>query len=160
MFSAQIVSFGISLLLPAVGISLYMWKIEENAAEMKDSEQNLSIQEIQPKFSWDKARKLLWNHFIVSYSNRTVLIWSIWWALTTAGYIQIISYVQLLWQQIDPNQENFYNGGVEAALTLFGALSASLVRCLILLTLIRNFKNKFYLIFLGWSHLSRFIPKI
>lgn len=115
-------------MLPAVGVSLYMWKIEDSNVEAKDGrEVELHTKDIKPKFSWDRASKLLWSHFIVSYSNRTVLIYSIWWALSTAGYLQIISYVQLLWQQIDPNQENFYNGGVEASLTLFGALSASLV---------------------------------
>lgn len=39
------------------------------------------------------------------------------------GFLQIQSYVQLLWQDIDPKQEYFYNGGVEAALTLLGAIS-------------------------------------
>lgn len=39
---------------------------------------------------------------------------------------KVINYVQLLWQEIDPLQENFYNGAVEALLTLFGALSATL----------------------------------
>ena len=113
-------------MLPAVGVSLYMWKIDD--VESKNGmEVEVQSKDIKPKFSWDRASKLLWNHFIVSYSNRTVLIYSIWWALSTAGYLQIISYVQLLWQQIDPDQENFYNGGVEASLTLFGALSASLV---------------------------------
>jgi len=130
LFTAQIISFGVSLMLPAVGVSLYMWKINENDVESKDGRE-IELQDqtndIKPQFSWDRASKLLWDHFIVSYSNRTVLIYSIWWALSTAGYLQIISYVQLLWQQIDPDQENFYNGGVEASLTLFGALSASLV---------------------------------
>ena len=130
-FTAQIISFGVSIMLPAVGVSLYMWKIEDSDVESKDGREvqiQDQLKDIKPKFSWDRASKLLWNHFIVSYTNRTVLIYSIWWALSTAGYLQIISYVQLLWQQIDPDQENFYNGGVEASLTLFGALSASLVR--------------------------------
>ena len=39
------------------------------------------------------------------------------------GFLQIQSYVQILWQFIDPTQKNFYNGAVEAALTLFGAIS-------------------------------------
>lgn len=39
------------------------------------------------------------------------------------GFLQIQSYVQILWQAIDSNQENFFNGGVEAGLTLFGAIS-------------------------------------
>jgi Reduced folate carrier len=29
-----------------------------------------------------------------------------------------------LWQQIDPDAENLYNGAIEGALTLFGALGA------------------------------------
>lgn len=36
----------------------------------------------------------------------------------------ILTYVQFLWQQIDPDKLGFYNGAVEAALTLCGALSA------------------------------------
>ena len=78
---------------------------------------------IKPKFSWTRARKLLWLHFLQAYSNKTVLVWSVWWSLAMGGFLQIQSYVQLLWQDIDPDQENFYNGAVEAALTLFGAIS-------------------------------------
>lgn len=83
----------------------------------------ISLTNEKPKFSWLRARTLLWQHFIQAYSDTTVLTWSIWWALAMGGFLQIQSYVQLLWQEIDPNQENFYNGAVEAALTLLGAIS-------------------------------------
>lgn len=86
----------------------------------------LKNNEQKPKFSLKRATKLIWQHFRDSYSNKTVLIWSIWWSLCQAGFFLVINYVQLLWQEIDPNQESFYNGGVEALLTLFGALSATL----------------------------------
>lgn len=42
------------------------------------------------------------------------------------GFLQIQSYVQILWKAIDPALEDnstSFNGGVEAALTLFGAIS-------------------------------------
>lgn len=39
------------------------------------------------------------------------------------GFLQIQSYVQILWQEIDENQENYFNGAVEATVTLFGAIS-------------------------------------
>lgn len=42
------------------------------------------------------------------------------------GIVLANSYAQLLWQQIDPNLENFYNGAVEAILTFVGTLSAFL----------------------------------
>lgn len=34
------------------------------------------------------------------------------------------TYIQFLWQQINPDHENIYNGAVEALLTLLGALGA------------------------------------
>lgn len=66
---------------------------------------------------------MLWDHFVQAYSDKTILIWSIFWALAMGGFLQIQSYVQLLWLDIDPSRDNLYNGAVEAALTLFGAIS-------------------------------------
>lgn len=43
-----------------------------------------------------------------------------------AGFLMVQIYVQLLWQQIDTKGEYLFNAGVEAALTLFGALAALL----------------------------------
>lgn len=37
---------------------------------------------------------------------------------------KVDSYVQFMWQDIESNQDNLYNGAAIAALTLFGALSA------------------------------------
>lgn len=61
---------------------------------------------------------------MTAYSNREVLYWSIWWALATAGFIQAQSYAQVLWQEIDPDKENFYNGGVEAVHTFLATIVA------------------------------------
>uniref|UniRef100_A0A182MKJ0 Reduced folate carrier n=1 Tax=Anopheles culicifacies TaxID=139723 RepID=A0A182MKJ0_9DIPT len=65
---------------------------------------------------------LLWTHFRISFTNRNVLQWSIWYALAMAGYIQILAYVQALWSSIDETQPALWNGAVEAALTLLGAI--------------------------------------
>ncbi|XP_058130692.1 thiamine transporter 2-like [Anopheles coustani] len=69
-----------------------------------------------------EAFVLLWSHFRTSYTNRSVLQWSIWYALAMAGYIQILAYVQALWSSIDETQPAVWNGAVEAALTLLGAI--------------------------------------
>lgn len=117
-------------MLPSVAVSLYMWRVDDDEnnknAEMTIDE-NVQNAENKVQFSWERASKLLWNHFKTSYSNRTILVFSIFWALSTAGYILIISYVQVLWKEINSDQENLYNGAVEALLTFSGALSASLV---------------------------------
>jgi solute carrier family 19 (thiamine transporter), member 2/3 len=117
LFVAQGVSLIVSLFLPAVGVSLYMWTTESD-----DTESNKSDTKREPHFSWKRASKLLWEHFITSYSNRTVVVWSIWWILSTAGYLMIINYVQLLWLEIQP--DNGFNGAVEALVTLCGAVAA------------------------------------
>ncbi|KAJ7995180.1 hypothetical protein DPEC_G00241880 [Dallia pectoralis] len=69
--------------------------------------------------------KHLWRDFLECYSTKTLLYWSVWWALATCGYNQTVNYIQVLWQHVEPSQ-NFtvYNGGVEAVSNLFGAATA------------------------------------
>jgi solute carrier family 19 (thiamine transporter), member 2/3 len=69
---------------------------------------------------------LLWQHFLGSYSNPKIVQWSFWWALAMAGFLMVQIYVQLLWQDIDKDREFLFNAGVEAVLTLLGAISAFL----------------------------------
>ncbi|XP_036890866.1 thiamine transporter 1 [Sturnira hondurensis] len=68
--------------------------------------------------------KVLWSDFLVCYSSRPLLCWSVWWALSTCGYFQVINYTQGLWEQAMPSrQAAVYNGGVEAVSTLLGAVA-------------------------------------
>ncbi|XP_051252856.1 solute carrier family 19 member 3b [Dicentrarchus labrax] len=71
------------------------------------------------------AGHLLWQSFKESYSSRHLIYWSLWWALATAGYVQIFNYIQLMWDHIEPSAtSSVYNGGVEAACSLVGAAAA------------------------------------
>ncbi|XP_026014184.1 thiamine transporter 1 [Astatotilapia calliptera] len=75
--------------------------------------------------------RMLFDDFVQCYRCRTLLAWSLWWALATCGYFQIINYSQPLWEHILPSKENIiYNGYVETLSTLLGALAALLVGCL------------------------------
>uniref|UniRef100_A0A3P9BUV7 Solute carrier family 19 member 3b n=1 Tax=Maylandia zebra TaxID=106582 RepID=A0A3P9BUV7_9CICH len=48
-----------------------------------------------------------------------LIYWSLWWALATAGYVQVFNYIQLMWDHIEPSAtSSIYNGGVEAAFCL------------------------------------------
>ncbi|KAM9316443.1 thiamine transporter 2 [Gastrophryne carolinensis] len=59
------------------------------------------------------------------YSSPQLIYWSLWWALATAGYNQVVNYVQVLWEHVEPAQNStIYNGGVEAVATFLGALSS------------------------------------
>ena len=134
---AQGLSLIVSILLPSVGVSLYFYakanntkpevnleidKLEFQQPISNDSNRNSQI--LKPKLSCSRAATLLWQHFLEAYSNPIILQWSIWWALSMGGFLQVQSYVQLLWSEIDPNQKNVFNGGVEAALTFLGVWSA------------------------------------
>uniref|UniRef100_A0A8C3W5Z1 Thiamine transporter 2 n=1 Tax=Catagonus wagneri TaxID=51154 RepID=A0A8C3W5Z1_9CETA len=59
------------------------------------------------------------------YSSKRLFYWSLWWALSTAGYNQILNYVQVLWDYKAPSQSSeIYNGAVEAIATFGGAMAA------------------------------------
>jgi len=126
-------------LLPSVGISLYFYAVPTENAHSEASNSTYQTDEstvidtsktdainAKPKFAGVRAFRLLWLHFINSYSNFTIVLWSIWWALAMAGFLMVQIYVQLLWQEIDADREFLLNAGVEALLTLFGALFAFL----------------------------------
>ncbi|XP_035426137.1 reduced folate transporter isoform X2 [Cygnus atratus] len=53
-------------------------------------------------------------------------LWSCWWVFNSAGYYLVMYYVQILWNEIYPARDNrrVYNGGVDAASTLLGAIAS------------------------------------
>lgn len=74
-----------------------------------------------------RAFPLLWSQFCRAYSNADVLIWSLWYAVGMCGYLQAISYIQVLWTAIDSRPDQMiWNGAVEAVNTLLGAAVALL----------------------------------
>lgn len=138
--AAQATSFIFAVLLPSVGTSLYFFSttpqepIQHSSSNDDISKISMDMNSIEhlantqkPRFSGRKAMNLMYKHFNQSYSNvQSVTLPSIWWALGMCGFLQVQSYVQFLWIEINNNEENLYNGAVEAVLTLFGALSALL----------------------------------
>uniref|UniRef100_A0A8C4U1G0 Solute carrier family 19 member 2 n=1 Tax=Falco tinnunculus TaxID=100819 RepID=A0A8C4U1G0_FALTI len=75
-----------------------------------------------------KVLKDLWQDFLQCYSSQTMFCWSVWWALSTCGYFQVINYAQGLWEMVLPSHSTeIYNGAVEAASTLLGAVAVFVV---------------------------------
>ncbi|XP_005395499.1 PREDICTED: thiamine transporter 2 [Chinchilla lanigera] len=59
------------------------------------------------------------------YSSKRLFYWSLWWAFSTAGFNQVLNYIQILWDYKAPSQDSsIYNGAVEAIATFGGALAA------------------------------------
>ncbi|XP_074009694.1 thiamine transporter 2-like [Numenius arquata] len=59
------------------------------------------------------------------YSSRKLLYWSLWWALATAGFNQVLNYIQVLWDFKAPSHSSaVYNGAVEAIATFLGSATS------------------------------------
>uniref|UniRef100_F7CHV8 Solute carrier family 19 member 3 n=1 Tax=Xenopus tropicalis TaxID=8364 RepID=F7CHV8_XENTR len=63
----------------------------------------------------NKCLQVLWRlgkEMKECYSSMKILYWSLWWAFATAGFTQVINYIQLLWEHVEPSQKfSIYNGG-------------------------------------------------
>ncbi|XP_052131763.1 thiamine transporter 1 isoform X3 [Frankliniella occidentalis] len=65
----------------------------------------------------------IWSDFLHAYSNMYIVKWSIWWALTNCGYLQVTAYIQNLWQDtVELTKEPLYNGAASATYTILRGL--------------------------------------
>jgi len=66
----------------------------------------------------------MWVIYSVTLQSRCTLIkWSAWWALSTCGYLMVATYSQLLWQTAVKPGDRIYNGAVDFAYAIVGAIS-------------------------------------
>ncbi|EFA03674.1 Folate transporter 1-like Protein [Tribolium castaneum] len=110
-FSSMLAATLWSLFLPSVRKTIYFHR------------------EIDERYSrkFLNAFTLMKTHLVESFSNRYVLKWSFWWALSTCGFIQVQCYMQVLWNTIqDDPTIPIYNGAVESVLTVLGFMGALL----------------------------------
>ncbi|XP_043592748.1 thiamine transporter 1-like [Bombus pyrosoma] len=126
--------------LPSVGQSIYFHRKNENNLSthngtielqqndinqvLHSSEQSeCSFSNISLIYKVKKAYVLLWKDFLQAYLNSHVVKWSIWWSFSTCGYLQVISYIQLLWQTAVVPGDKIYNGAVDALYTIIGTIT-------------------------------------
>lgn len=55
---------------------------------------------------------------LCAFKKRTVLLWSIWWALASCGTYQVANYAQTLWGPMQHDGQFIGNGFVECSNTL------------------------------------------
>lgn len=146
--SACVIATIWSLFLPSVKESMYFHRTsisdDEQGKETFDhqSQHSSSLQNSSPSTENGKARcycfmvsgipllrkiknayALLWKHFVQAYTNYRVIKWSIWWALATCGYLQVINYIQLLWKTAVESDDKIYNGAVDFIYAIVGAVA-------------------------------------
>lgn len=101
-FGAQIASTLWALCLPNVETSLYFHR---NTNPVDGLITDADAKEKVQKNRFQQAFLLLWSQFRSAYSNTNILVWSLWYAVGMCGYLQVISYIQVLWTNIDNSQE-------------------------------------------------------
>ncbi|XP_039987234.1 solute carrier family 19 member 3b [Xiphias gladius] len=119
------VAFLISFWLPMPQRSMFFKGKKDGAGPGKEKMEHNGSPGCCSRKNVATAGHLLWQSFRESYSSRHLVYWSLWWALATAGYMQVFNYIQLMWDHIEPSAtSSIYNGGVEAACSLVGAAAA------------------------------------
>lgn len=98
-------------LLPKVSTSVYFHR-------RIDADERSAVNNVYKQ----KPSELLWHHFKTSFTNIEVLQWSLWYALGNCGFVQVTTYIQVLWNTVDDDQDMIWNGAVEALVTLFSAI--------------------------------------
>ncbi|XP_067315456.1 reduced folate transporter [Pseudorasbora parva] len=138
--SLGFVTFGLllSFCLPWPKRSLFFNKarLEEERKEAAQSE----LARMKPEEK--DGRALGSNHKSLSLANSVFIqmlkelknvvrvpslrLWSLWWVFNSTGYYLVVFYVHILWNKVYPATENkhVYNGAVEAASTLLGAITS------------------------------------
>ncbi|KAK2847064.1 hypothetical protein Q5P01_010063 [Channa striata] len=100
----------------------------EKTNKKEPHEKGPEVQDFVETSGTDSCTKVLvqlWRDFRQCYSSKQLLYWSVWWAMATCGYNQIINYIQVLWEHVQPSQDfSIYNGGVEAVSFLMSAATA------------------------------------
>ncbi|KAG6447998.1 reduced folate transporter [Manduca sexta] len=125
-FTAQILATFWALWLPPVNYGIYFHR--RNSAISIPMEKQPRLQQNRQTFQSTlvEASSLIARHARAAYTRPKVLAWSALYAAALALFVQAQTYVQLLWREIQNETNNTvaYNGAVEAAQTLLGALGA------------------------------------
>lgn len=119
-FAAQIAATIVAILLPKVNESIYFYRGERSSIDNLTNQNQTASQTINCNMC-QQAFGLMWTQLKCAYTNRRVILWSIWYACGFCMYVQFIAYVQLVWIEIDNRPEvndcngknvlkpNFYN---------------------------------------------------
>ncbi|KAM8817170.1 reduced folate transporter [Rhynchonycteris naso] len=75
---------------------------------------------------WDCILVRMFRELGDSLQLPQLRLWSLWWIFNSAGYYLIVYYVHILWNVVEPTTDTtkVYNGGVDAASTLLGAITS------------------------------------
>lgn len=126
--------FSVASLLASIVIAcivLYTFKPLEKAENLQQKCNESMVEcklEENLQFKYESDQSVLYNVKLYfrslgvklksSYTNSFIVQWSLWWALSQAGMLQVSNYAQNLWALSQTNEQNVYNGLAQACTTL------------------------------------------
>ncbi|XP_058043004.1 thiamine transporter 2 isoform X2 [Ahaetulla prasina] len=111
-------------------------QISNQQTSQQDKEMTKSVARPQDLPEHEPSKIKIQSHFLSilkqlcmdlkeCYTTKKLLYWSMWWALATAGFNQILNYVQVLWDDKAPSHSSeVYNGAVEAIATFLSSVAS------------------------------------
>lgn len=110
--AGQIAATLVAIFLPKVDRSIYFYRNKSTNDEITDDSRNNLHNNLNERQSikCDKCQQafsLMWMQLKCAYSNNQVVLWSVWYACGMCGFLQYLSYVQLVWIAIDNRPEVF-----------------------------------------------------
>lgn len=108
--AGQIAATLIAIFLPKVNKSIYFYHTKSSNDDIIEDNCNILHHNLDDKQSikcnkWKQAFSLMWKQLKCAYSNKQVVLWSVWYACGMCGFLQYLSYVQLVWIAIDNRPE-------------------------------------------------------
>lgn len=133
-FGSVCIAVIVCMFLPKVQKSIFLFTEESYIQfEKTDSYENENETVFETTYSikkcctqWKITLKKMFIAFKSSYSNKELLMWSLAWALTLCGGLQVEDYVMNLWSTINDGNQEDYNGAVFACGTLLSAVAVFL----------------------------------
>lgn len=122
-FSSVIVAFVIAVVLPRASYSEIFHRPKAENGVVVGSKDQYPAEKAKTKSCHEQLKAgfiFMWKEVKNNYSSKTVVIWSLWWALASCGSFQVQNYIQNLWEVVSPHKTSgtIYNGAVEAVGTL------------------------------------------
>lgn len=99
-FAAQIAATSVAIFLPKVEQSIYFYRNDDHLRDQEQRDRSLRGGGV-----CQQAFTLMWQQLSCAYTNRRVILWSIWYACGLCIYLQFIAYVQQVWIAIDNRPE-------------------------------------------------------
>lgn len=126
-----------ALFLPKVEHSLYFHKNNKSTGSNKLQyrtdvntivEDNVNVSRVSNEVQVQKIHKIIFDDFKFAYSNTYVVKNCFWWIVAVIGHIIVATYIQVLWEDVNTNEDDLMNGAVESMYTLCGAAGAFAIR--------------------------------